>query len=81
MIEALGKELAVKGTLHVLRHGLKCYGKTFRRAVQARPRAERRGTRNLRTERASGHLADPVSPGQARPRGLTVGVERTDRGA
>ena len=33
VIEALGKELAVKGTLHVLRHGFKCYGKTFRPAA------------------------------------------------
>ena len=33
VIEALGKELAVKGTLHVLRHGFKCYGKTFRLAA------------------------------------------------
>ena len=29
VIEALVRELAVKGTLHVLRHGFKCYGKTF----------------------------------------------------
>lgn len=33
VIEALVKELAVKGTLHVLRHGFKCYGKTFRLAA------------------------------------------------
>ena len=32
VIEALVRELAVKGTLHVLRHGFKCYGKTFRPA-------------------------------------------------
>jgi len=29
----LAKELDVKGTLHVLRHGFKCYGKTFRLAA------------------------------------------------
>ena len=30
VIDALSKELAIKGTLHVLRHGFKFYGKTFR---------------------------------------------------
>ena len=30
LIEALFKELDIKGTLHVLRHGFKFYGKTFR---------------------------------------------------
>ncbi|HBP53863.1 MAG TPA: restriction endonuclease subunit R [Synechococcus sp. UBA8638] len=29
VLECLGKELESKGTLHVLRHGFKCYGKTF----------------------------------------------------
>jgi type I restriction enzyme R subunit len=32
VLEDLSKELALKGTLHVLRHGFKCYGKTFRLA-------------------------------------------------
>lgn len=32
VLEALVKELALKGTLHVLRHGFKCYGKTLRMA-------------------------------------------------
>ena len=32
VLDALGKELDLKGTLHVLRHGFKCYGKTFRLA-------------------------------------------------
>lgn len=32
VLDALAKELDVKGTLHVLRHGFKCYGKTFRLA-------------------------------------------------
>ena len=32
LIAALAKELDVKGTLHVLRHGFKFYGKTFRLA-------------------------------------------------
>jgi len=29
LLEALVKELAAKGALHVLRHGFKCFGKTF----------------------------------------------------
>lgn len=32
LVDALGKELNIKGSLHVLRHGFKCYGKLFRLA-------------------------------------------------
>ena len=32
VLDGLSKELEIKGTLHVLRHGFKCYGKTFRMA-------------------------------------------------
>ena len=32
VLDTLSKELALKGTLHVLRHGFKCYGKAFRMA-------------------------------------------------
>ena len=32
VLDGLSKELELKGTLHVLRHGFKCYGKTFRLA-------------------------------------------------
>jgi len=32
VLDALSRELAVKGTLHVLRHGFRCYGKTLRLA-------------------------------------------------
>lgn len=32
VLDSLAKELEIKGTLHVLRHGFKCYGKTFRLA-------------------------------------------------
>ena len=32
VLDALSKELDFKGTLHVLRHGFKCYGKTLRMA-------------------------------------------------
>ena len=30
VLDSLAKELELKGTLHVLRHGFKCYGKTLR---------------------------------------------------
>ena len=36
VLNSLAKELEIKGTLHVLRYGFKCYGKTFRLA-QFRP--------------------------------------------
>ena len=32
VLDSLVKELDIKGTLHVLRYGFKCYGKTFRLA-------------------------------------------------
>ncbi|QTN40893.1 type I restriction endonuclease subunit R [Marinobacter salsuginis] len=32
VLDSLNKELEIKGTLHVLRYGFKCYGKTFRLA-------------------------------------------------
>lgn len=32
VLDSLSKELEIKGTLHVLRHGFKCYGKAFRLA-------------------------------------------------
>ncbi len=32
LLDNLWKELELKGTLHVLRHGFKCFGKTFRMA-------------------------------------------------
>ena len=32
LLDALGKELDIKGSLHVLRHGFKFYGKLFRLA-------------------------------------------------
>jgi type I restriction enzyme, R subunit len=33
LLDALVKELAAKGSLHVLRHGFKCFGKTFNLAA------------------------------------------------
>jgi len=35
ILDSMVKELAVKGSLHVLRHGFKCYGKTVRMAAFA----------------------------------------------
>jgi type I restriction enzyme R subunit len=32
VLDSLSKELEIKGTLHVLRHGFRCYGKTLRLA-------------------------------------------------
>ena len=32
VLDSLAKELETKGTLHILRHGFKCYGKTFHMA-------------------------------------------------
>ena len=32
VLDSLSKELELKGTVHILRHGFKCYGKTFRLA-------------------------------------------------
>ena len=32
VLGSLSKELELKGTLHILRHGFKCYGRTFRMA-------------------------------------------------
>ena len=32
VLDSLSMELELKGTLHILRHGFKCYGKTFRMA-------------------------------------------------
>ena len=50
----LSKELGLKGTLHVLRHGFKCYGKTFRMAwfrpnTRMNPEAEENYARNRLT--------------------------------
>ena len=46
LVAALVKELDAKGSLHVLRHGFKFYGKLFRLALcQARPRRELRDHR------------------------------------
>ena len=67
ILNTLIKELDLKGMLHVLRHGFKFYGKTFRHGVlQARPRAERRSAGALRKEPAHGHAPGAMPSGQAR---------------
>ncbi len=53
-LDSLVKELELKGTLHVLRHGFKCYGKTFRMAwfqpnTRMNPVAEENYARNRLT--------------------------------
>lgn len=47
VIDSLAKELATKGTLHILRHGFRCYGRTlnlayFRPNTSMNPEAEAR---------------------------------------
>jgi len=54
VVESLVKELESKGTLHVLRHGFKCYGKTFPMAcfqpnTGMNPEAAHRYTKNRLT--------------------------------
>ena len=54
VLDGLSKELHLKGTLHVLRHGFKCYGKTFRMAyfrpnTQMNPEAAENYARNRLT--------------------------------
>lgn len=54
VLESLVKELESKGTLHVLRHGFKCYGKTFAMAffrpnTSMNPDAEKAYARNRLT--------------------------------
>ena len=54
VLDSLSNELEVKGTLHVLRHGFKCYGKTLRMAwfrpnTQMNPRAAQNHARNRLT--------------------------------
>ena len=54
VLDSLSKELELKGTLHVLRHGFKCYGKTFRMAyfrpnTSMNPEAVENYARNLLT--------------------------------
>ena len=64
VLDSLSKELELKGTLHVLRHGFKCYGKTFRMAW-FRPNTpdEPRGGGELCQE-----PADRRAPGRPSPR-------------
>ena len=54
VLDSLSKELELKGSLHVLRHGFKCYGKTFRMAffrpnTRMNPEAAEKYARNRLT--------------------------------
>ena len=54
VLDSLSKELDVKGTLHILRHGFKCYGKTFRMAyfrpnTRMNPEAAKNYAKNRQT--------------------------------
>ena len=54
VLDNLSKELKLKGTLHVLRHGFKCYGKIFRMAyfrpnTRMNPEAAKNYARNRLT--------------------------------
>ena len=72
LIAALVKELDVKGTLHVLRHGFKFYGKIFRIGT-FKPA---RGSVALPAEPYHDHSSGFVPPGQARHGGPSVRAER-----
>ncbi|MGP4672216.1 type I restriction endonuclease subunit R [Agrobacterium salinitolerans] len=54
VLDSLAKELDFKGTLHVLRHGFKCYGKTFRLAY-FRPNS------GMNPEAAASHAANRLT--------------------
>lgn len=54
VLDSLAKELDIKGTLHLLRHGFKCYGKTFRLAY-FRPNS------GMNPEAAASHAANRLT--------------------
>ncbi|MDA0787873.1 MAG: hypothetical protein O2780_00275 [Proteobacteria bacterium] len=65
LLSTLVKELAIKGSLHVLRHGFKFYGKTFRLAyfkpahgLNEEVLAQYRANRLTVTRQAPGHPGD-----------------------
>ena len=67
LIDALVKELDLKGTLHVLRHGFKFYGKTFRLAYFKPAHGLNDEVLALYAqEPAHGHAPGALSSGQAR---------------
>ena len=81
LVDALARELDLKGTLHVLRHGFKFYGKDLPDGlVQARPCAERRSVGALRKERADDHAAGALPSEETRHGGPAVRAERTAGG-
>ena len=64
VLDTLSKELELKGTLHVLRHGFKCYGRTFRMAyfrpnTAMNPEAAENYAQEPADHRAPGRLSPP----------------------
>ncbi len=69
IVDALVKELDLKGTLHVLRHGFKFYGKTFRLAYfKPAHGLNEEVLRALRAEPADGDPPGALPPRQAATR-------------
>ena len=63
MIDAIVKELAVKGSLHVLRHGFKCFGKTYQMAAfQPASSMNPDAIARVRTEHSANHAAGAGEP-------------------
>ena len=81
LLTTLVKELDAKGSLHVLRHGFKFYGKTFRLAYfKPAHGANSEVLGAVRQEPADGDAASAV-PSQRQPHaGHGAGGERTARG-
>ena len=77
LLASLVKELDLKGTLHVLRHGFKFYGKTFRLATFKPAHGLNDEVLSLyQEEPAHGHAAGALPSGQARHRRSRVRAER-----
>ncbi|MHB1168746.1 MAG: type I restriction endonuclease subunit R [Longimicrobiales bacterium] len=79
VLNALGKELGVKGTLHVLRHGFRCYGKTLRLAYfrpnsGMNPEAAARYARNRLTLTRQVVFASVLKRADGKPRRCILDV-------
>ena len=81
LINALVKELDIKGTLHVLRHGFKFYGKTFRLAHFKPAHTLNDEVLALyAAKQANSHAASALPSQQTRYRRSTVRTKRATRG-
>ncbi len=67
LIDALVKELAAKGSLHVLRHGFKCFGKTLPMAAFKPASGMNPDTMQPIAEYTHHHPAGGIQSGQDRP--------------